>query len=300
MITTNSVSMRSAAKLNIHLEVLREREDGFHEIETIMQTVKLFDYLDITLTDRDSGIVDVGITVFPDNSAPADETNLCCKAAQLFLKKTKKSGVLSIDLKKNIPAEAGLGGGSGNAAAVLVACNRLFKTGLSNPELEDMASELGSDIPFFISGGTQLARGVGCDLTPLHPIDDCLFLIMKPEVEISTTEVYSALNMGLTVRAPLVNIRNVKALLTRFPSSSWFGINRLEDVVIPRNTVLQDQLFELRENEPVVMMTGSGSTLFAAYKDKGHLNEYIEESLNDSWFIAEVSPHNSGVEFMEV
>lgn len=299
MISNNFVSMRSAAKLNLHLEVLREREDGFHEIETVMQTVNLFDYISMTLTDRDVGAIEVGVTVFPEDAAPADDTNLCCRAANLFMKKMKKTGTIAIDLKKNIPAEAGLGGGSGNAAAVLVGCNKLFKTNLNNGELEKMAAELGSDIPFFIAGGTQLARGIGTELTPLHPIDDCLFLIMKPEVNISTAEVYGALNMGLTVRAPLVNIRNVKALLTRFPSDSWFGINRLEDVVVPRNSVLQDQLYELRENEPVVMMTGSGSALYVAYTEKGHLDEYIEESLNDSWFIAEVSPHNSGVEFMD-
>jgi len=299
MTANNYVSLRSAAKLNLHLEVLREREDGFHEIETIMQTVNMFDYISMTLTDCDSGAIEIDITVFPANAAPADGTNLCCRAANHFMKKMKKTGTIAIDLKKNIPAEAGLGGGSGNAAAVLVGCNRLFKTNLSNGELEKIAAELGSDIPFFIGGGTQLARGIGTELTPLHPIDDCLFFIMKPEVNISTAEVYSALNMGLTVRAPLVNIRNVKALLTRFPSDSWFGINRLEDVVVPRNSVLQDQLYELRENEPVVMMTGSGSAIYVAYRDKGHLDNYIEEFLNDSWFLAEVSPHDSGVEFMD-
>jgi 4-diphosphocytidyl-2-C-methyl-D-erythritol kinase len=150
-----TVGVKAPAKVNLHLEVLRQRHDGFHEIETILQAVALFDELRVTLVEQfQGGEPDIELEAGRGMAGiPVDRTNLCWRAARKFCLETKLSGRIRIKLDKEIPAAAGLGGGSSDAAAVLVACNRLFKTGLEPGDLEKMGEGLGSDVPFFIRGG---------------------------------------------------------------------------------------------------------------------------------------------------
>jgi 4-diphosphocytidyl-2-C-methyl-D-erythritol kinase len=289
------VALRTPAKVNLHLEVLRLREDGYHEIETVLQAVNLFDEVTVELRERRAGEPRIDLAVEPFGSAPENPTNLGWRAAQLFCARTGRSGHLRIDLRKSIPARAGLGGGSSDAAAVLVGCDRLFDTHLEAAELEALGAEIGSDVPFFIRGGTQVARGRGTELTPVAAPKRGLFLIFKPAIDLSTSDVYAGLNMGLTSRSPRVNISNIEALIARFPTGSWFGTNRLEDVVLPSYPVLQRLVQELRERAPVAMLSGSGAAVFAVFDDEQLRDRTRSELAQPEWFVRTASAFPGGV-----
>jgi len=280
--------------------VLRRRHDGYHDIETILQAIELFDHLRVTYDPAAGSGPLVDLQVEPFGAVPEDKTNLCWQAVEVFRRETKVRGGFKIVLRKTIPTEAGLGGGSSNAAAVLVACNSLCRTGLSEAQLERMGAEIGSDVPFFIRGGTQLGRGRGTELTRLSPIHNGRFLVIKPSFSISTTHVYNRLNMGLTRRSPTANIRHVEALIARFPTGSWFGINRLEEIVLPDHPVLHRLVQHLKEWAPIAMLSGSGAAVFAAFPAKSERKiAGLEEFVQPDWLIEVVGPHAAGVEFMD-
>ncbi len=295
-----TVRMRSPAKVNLHLEVLRKRRDGYHEIETILQAVDWFDTLDLSLEDPAPGApLRVSLSVDPYEAAPEGPENLCWRAAELFGRSVGMGGRLRIVLRKDIPAAAGLGGGSGNAAAVLVACDRLFRTGLPDETLHELAAQLGSDVPFFLKGGTAVGRGRGTELTRLAPIRRGKFLIVLPNKKLATDQVYNRLNMGLTRRSPKVNIRNTEALIARFPTGSWFGYNRLEEVVLPAEPVLQRILLHLKERAPIAMLSGSGGAVYAVFDPRDWDPSFLTD-LGEPGVTARVfQPHPAGVEFME-
>jgi 4-diphosphocytidyl-2-C-methyl-D-erythritol kinase len=290
-----SVTAQAPAKVNLHLEVLRQRHDGYHEIETIFQAVKIFDTLRVTLVERyPGGEPVIELTVSPSGSAPVDETNLCWRAARHFCKSQKVSGRIIIHLEKRIPSAAGLGGGSSDAAAVLKSCNHLFGTKLEPKELEKLAAPLGADVPFFIQGGTAMGRGTGIILTPLPPIRTGQFLIVKPGMELKTQEVYSHLKMGLTVNSPKANIQVMKSILARFPQKTWPGFNRLEEVVLPQQPSLQRLVLHLRELAPVAMLSGSGSSVVAVFPDGQAIDEIVGELQEAGLFVSVVGPHAAG------
>lgn len=294
------VHVQSPAKVNLHLEVLHRREDGYHEIETILQAVTLFDRLEVELVEAwEDRPPTIELSVDPHGAAPSDATNLVHRAAELFCARTGRSGHLRLDLRKEIPTMAGLGGGSGNAAAALAACDRLFRTGLAREELEALGAELGSDVPFFVRGGTQLARGRGTELTPLTPVRRCHFLIVKPKVSLSTAGVYERLNLGLTTRSPKVSIRNAEALIARFPGGSWFGTNRLEEVVLPDQPALHRLLLDLREHASVALLAGSGSAIFGAFADDRIMAGIEQRFAADGLDVRRARPHPGGVVFTD-
>lgn len=295
MAVGRTVTVQAPAKVNLHLEVLRQRHDGYHEIETIFQAVKLFDKLRITLHERyPGGEPTIEMTVSPAGSAPVDEANLCWQAARHFCRQQKVSGHLIIHLEKNIPTAAGLGGGSSDAAAVLQACDLLFGTKLEPRDLEKLAAPLGADVPFFIKGGTAIGRGTGTVLSPLPLIRTGQFLIVKPALELKTSDVYGNLKMGLTVNSPKANIQVMKPILARFPQKTWPGFNRLEEVVLPQQPSLQRIVLRLRELAPVAMLSGSGSSVVAVFPDgqatEGVAGEFLEAGL----FVTIVGPHAAG------
>jgi len=295
------VTLRAPAKVNLHLEVLRQRHDGYHDIETILQAVELFDEVTVTLSEEyQSGKSDISLTVKGGGrSIPADETNLCWRAALKFCEVTGRRGGLTIELSKEIPAAAGLGGGSSDAAAVLVACDHLFGTKLEPADLEKMGADLGADVPFFIRGGTALGRGIGADLTPLTSIRAGRFLIVKPALDLMTPDVYGDLKMGLTVNSSKVNIRVIRPQLARFPQKTWPGFNRLEDVVLPGQPALQRLVLQMRQLAPVAMLSGSGSAVFGVLDDGYDVGDIVEEFEAAGYFVRIVGPHTAGVEITE-
>ncbi|MBE0567408.1 MAG: 4-(cytidine 5'-diphospho)-2-C-methyl-D-erythritol kinase [Krumholzibacteria bacterium] len=295
-----TVALQAPAKVNLHLEVLRRRHDGYHDIETVLQAVALFDAVRATLHEAFPGgepLID--LTVDGDVPVPADESNLCWRAARHFCRATGVSGRLSLHLDKRIPAGAGLGGGSADAAAVLAACDRLFGTGLDPADLEKLGSGLGSDVPFFVRGGTQLGRGRGTLLTPLPTVRTGQFLIIKPPFELITSDVYGRLRMGLTVNSPAANIQVIKPILARFPQPTWPGYNRLEEVVLPEQPALQRHVLRLRALAPVAMLTGSGSAVVGVFQDGRDLATIREEFEQAGLWVRIVKPHPAGVGFTE-
>jgi 4-diphosphocytidyl-2-C-methyl-D-erythritol kinase len=296
----DQVVVQAPAKVNLHLEVLRQRSDGFHEVETILQAVRLHDRVTVSLLGEPAGQrPHIELRVTPSGAAPADARNTCWKAARLFCRASGRPGRLRIALQKRIPTAAGLGGGSSDAAAVLVACNRLFGSELEASALEELAAEIGSDVPFFVRGGTMMARGRGTELSPLPSIRSGRFLIVKPDIELRTEDVYAGLRMGLTVRGPKANISGMKSMLARFPTSTWFGFNRLEEVVLPSHPVLQRLVLRLKELAPIAMLSGSGAAVVAVFSDHSNLNEISAEFAHPGWFVSVVGPQAFGVEIQE-
>jgi 4-diphosphocytidyl-2-C-methyl-D-erythritol kinase len=296
-----SVALRAPAKVNLHLEVLRQRHDGYHEIETVLQAVALYDRVRVTLHEEyQGGEPEISLEVEPGGgSVPDDHDNLCWQAARAFCRATGRSGRIEIHLEKKIPAAAGLGGGSSDAAAVLVACDRLFATALDTTELESMGAVLGADVPFFVKGGTALGRGIGTVLTPLPTVRSGQFLIVKPAIELKTSDIYGKLKMGLTVNSAKANIRVMRSLLARFPQKAWPGFNRLEDAVLPGTPVLQRLVLQMREEAPVAMLSGSGSAVFGVFAEDRDLTELIGEFAAAGLFVEVVGPHAAGVEITD-
>ena len=296
----NWVRLRAPAKVNLHLEVIRQRHDGYHEIETVLQAIGLYDTLRVALVEpRRGGEPRVELLVTPTGSAPEGDDNLCLRAVRLFCQRLRVSGHLQIELTKEIPAGSGLGGGSSDAMASLMACDRLFGTGLEPEQLADLGASLGSDVPFFLAGGTALGRGLGTDLTPLPAIRMGHFLVVKPNYDLATAAVYAGLKLGLTVRSNVANIQVIKPLIARFPAGTWFGYNRLEEVVLPAHPELQRALVRLRDATPVAMMTGSGSALFGVFLEEGSAELMASRIRSDFPYVRCVLPHPAGVQFLE-
>lgn len=188
VITGTRAMARSYAKINLTLDVLNKRDDGYHNVEMIMQTVSLYDMVLVDKTASDISI-STNLRFLPNNNK-----NIAYKAADEFFRYTGLNAGCKIMIHKNIPVAAGLAGGSGNAAAVLCSLDKLYNTGLSTKELEEIGVKLGADVPYCINGGTMLATGIGNVLTPLPKMPQCTILIVKPPISVSTGTIYEAID----------------------------------------------------------------------------------------------------------
>ena len=188
VITGTRAMARSYAKINLTLDVLNKRDDGYHNVEMIMQTVSLYDMVLVDKTASDISI-STNLRFLPNNNK-----NIAYKAADEFFRYTALNAGCKIMIHKNIPVAAGLAGGSGNAAAVLCSLDKLYNTGLSTKELEEIGVKLGADVPYCINGGTMLATGIGNVLTPLPKMPQCTILIVKPPISVSTGTIYEAID----------------------------------------------------------------------------------------------------------
>lgn len=182
-----SVNISANAKLNLSLDITGKRPDGYHTVEMVMQSVDISDTLNITKTDSQ-------IEFNCNNDEIENDKNLCVKAAQLFFETAEICGGVQIKLKKKIPIAAGLGGGSADAAAVLLALNELYNQPFDDEELCELALKIGADVPFCLVGGTQLAEGVGSILSPLPTLNDCAFVIVKSGEKPSTAQMYAKID----------------------------------------------------------------------------------------------------------
>ncbi len=260
------------AKVNLSLEIIRRRKDGFHEIETIFQSIGLADELKIDLNTTGT----VGITC-SQGGIPTDDTNLCHKAIVALRPFTTDLLGANIHIQKNIPAGSGMGGGSSNAAGVLLAVQKALGVRIPEKQLNEVAERLGSDVPFMLRGGTMLGRGKGEILTPLDELKGGFFTIVLPGISISTAWVYENYRFALTKHRPRINLRAVNALLARFPAVTASFRNALEDVVCPAYPVVSGILDELLSTRPCfASMTGSGSALYAIYDSEAKAEETAE------------------------
>ncbi len=259
----NRISLKAPAKINLFLEILGKRDDGYHEIETVMQEIDLVDNLQFEEIQE-------GVRLkCNDKNIPSDENNLVCKAANLILNECGiKKGVL-ISLEKNIPVGAGLGGGSSDAATTLKALNLLWKIGLNDAELMHFAAKLGSDVPFFIKGKTSLCSGRGEKITPVEVKSEMNYLIIFPHINISTTMIYRNLKIDLTKK-----IIDVSFFLNALKHHKAAGIskllfNRLEEVIFTTYPDLLDVKKILGHYDFCgLSVSGSGSAFFGLCKDR--------------------------------
>ena len=255
--------LKAYGKINLALDVLKKREDGYHEVRMIMQNVDLFDLL--TLEDRD----EPGISLKTNLSfLPCDENNLCYKAASLLMDEFGVKRGVSIDLEKRIPVAAGMAGGSTDAAAVMVGVNRLFSLGLKKEELMERGVKIGADVPYCVMRGTALSEGIGEILTPLPAMVECPVVIAKPPVSVSTKFVYGSLKADEITDHPKVDdmIEAIKAHDLRGVAGTMANV--LESVTIPEYPVIgQIKEFLLAHGALNSLMSGSGPTVFALFED---------------------------------
>ena len=271
--TKNVISLKAPAKVNLFLEILGKRDDGFHEIETIMQEIDLADSLQFEETQE-------GVKLeCNDKNIPVNQDNLVCKAANLILKECGiKKGVL-INLEKNIPVGAGLGGGSSDAATTLKALNSLWKVGLNNEELIEFAAKLGSDIPFFINGKTALCRGRGELITPVEVRNRMDYIILFPRVHISTETIYKNLKIDLTKKRKDVSFFLDALKYSEVASISKLLFNRLEEIIFATYPDLLQVKSTLESfGFCGLSISGSGSAFFGLCNDR-HQAEVIKSKI---------------------
>ena len=259
------LTVKCPAKVNLSLDVTSKREDGYHNLEMIMHTIRLFDTLTVICENSEKTEITTSSNL---SYVPNDERNLCYKAAQLFFDETGLSAKVHIDANKKIPVGAGLGGGSSDAAGTLVALNKLMRNPLSQDRLAAISKGIGADVPFFIYGGCMLAEGIGEILTPLPQLDGATFLIAKPNFGVSTPWVYK--NLVLDSNTPHPNTKEVIAAIKRNDLSALAQHtgNTLEFVTLKQYPEI-NRYKKLMEKGGAVysLMSGSGSAVFGIYDD---------------------------------
>lgn len=262
--SNNDISLKALAKINLGLDVVRRREDGYHEVRMIMQTIHLYDRLDIKSTKEPGIQIQTNLSFLPVN-----ENNLIYKAAKLLMDEFSITDGVSVKLDKRIPVAAGMAGGSTDAAAMLIGVNRLFSLGLTKRELMERGVQIGADVPYCIMRGTALAEGIGEALSPLPPMVKCPVLIAKPSISVSTKFVYQNLKLDDTTIHPDIDrlIDDIKAK-NLHDIAAHMG-NVLETVTIPNYPVIDEIKKHMLSNGAVgAMMSGSGPTVFGLFDDE--------------------------------
>jgi 4-diphosphocytidyl-2-C-methyl-D-erythritol kinase len=269
---SKSIRLRAFAKINLGLQILGKRDDGYHSIETILHRVNLFDTLNVRRVDRPEIAIDCS-----HPGVPADATNLCYKAADIFFREIEMEPAIDIRLEKTIPVGAGLGGGSADAAAVLHACNTLFGTPLSDDLLCDLASQIGSDIPYFIRPGSAYATGRGERLEYLQINLPYWIVLVYPRVNISTKWAYQQFRSNPDVKQQDLRVFVTEKMLD---PQSWVNAlrNDFEPIVFRQYPVV------MRVKEALVkggadfaLMSGSGSAVFGLFQDEQYARDISRE-----------------------
>ena len=266
------MKIKAYAKINIALDVVGKREDGYHLLRMIMQTVDLYAVIKITKSDCNIKLK------CNKPYVPTDERNLAYKAAKLFKETYNiKDGVL-IDLTKNIPVSAGMAGGSTDAAGVLKLMNRLFNVNASDEELRTLGLKLGADVPYCISGGTALCEGIGEKITQLKPFKDKILVIVKPPFGVSTKDVYKAFDLSKIVFHPRTDdiIKAMENDDIDFVANNMK--NLLENVTLRKHRVILNIKEAMKSYGSLgTMMSGSGPTVFAFFDDMLKAQECYDE-----------------------
>ena len=260
----DQIKLKALAKINLGLDVIRKREDGYHEVRMIMQTIHLYDKLHI-VKQKESGIqITSNLSYVPTN-----ENNLVYKAGKLLMDEFDIKEGVSVDLVKRIPVAAGMAGGSSDAAAMLYGMNEIFELGLTRRQLMERGVKIGADVPYCLMRGTALAEGIGEKLTQLPPMVKCPVLIAKPQISVSTKFVYE--NLKLTEE---MNHPNIDALLQDIEDGDLQAIandmgNVLESVTIPHYPIIAQIKENMMQNGAInSMMSGSGPTVFGLFENE--------------------------------
>lgn len=265
--------LQAFAKINLGLDVLGKREDGYHEVRMIMQTIRMYDQLDMRKS------VEPGIHLTTNKKyIPVDENNLVWRAAKLMMDTCGIMEGVSIHLHKVIPVAAGMAGGSSDAAATLVGMNRLFHCGLSKEKLMELGVQMGADVPYCVLRGTALAEGIGEKLTVLPPMPDCWILIGKPGISVSTKYVYTTLDLNTDTVHP-----DIDGMKKALEDGNLYGItermgNVLQDVTIPAYPEVERIKEQMKTLGAVnAMMSGSGPTVFGIFDNEEKAQEACQK-----------------------
>ncbi len=280
---------KACAKLNLCLDVIGTRADGYHLLESVMQSISLADTVSVRKKNKNK------ISVVCKEIDVPQEKNIAYKAAKVFFEETKiENKGAAIKIKKRIPSQAGMGGGSADAAAVLVALNRLYKTKLTESELCKIGEKIGADVPFCISGGTKLVRGIGEVLTKLDDCHNCYFVVVKGTEGVSTKEAYDDLDNAKVI--PNLRIEKVIEALSVGEFNALKGklINVFEHTT--RLTSIRETVSRLCSLGAIeAAMTGSGSAVFGLFLKRKDAKKSAKQLKKDYPFVCVAKPSVMGV-----
>ena len=267
------IYLKARAKINVSLDILGKRADGYHEMKMIMQTLDLHDGIYIKKIDKPRVKIVTSLLWLP-----TDQRNLAYRAAELLRQEYKINEGIFINIRKNIPVSAGLAGGSADCAATLVGIKQLFNLPISTKELMQIGQSLGADVPFCIMRGTALAEGIGERLTRLGPHPRVYVLLAKPSISVSTASVFKKFDINQVTKRP-----NTEKIIQYIEDKNKRGIsnelcNVLESVTIEQHPIIAELKANMMENKAMgAMMSGSGPTVFGYFRCKGDAYRAMEQ-----------------------
>lgn len=282
----DKIELKAYGKINIGLDVIRKREDGYHDLDMIMQTVGVYD--DVIIS-REDGTQTYEIEVSTDaDILPNDKGNLAFMAAKVLMEAYDIKSKVKIHINKRIPIAGGMAGGSADCAAVLRGVNKLFQLGLTDEQLQEYGVKLGADVPYCIVGGTKRAQGIGEILTDLPTPPKCYVIIAKPDAFVSTKFVYSHIRP-----AQIENHPDIDGIIESIKAGDLYGmcekiVNVMEDVTIPEYPIIQKVKDILKSNGAVnALMSGSGPTVFGIYDDEEKAKQSMD-ALSGKEFVSQL------------
>lgn len=288
----DKMELKALGKVNLGLDVLGKRENGYHDVRMVMQTVYLYDHICMQKVKKPG--IDISTNLY---YLPVNENNLVYKAVKLLIDEFGITEGIKVSLDKHIPVAAGMAGGSSDAAAVLFGMNRMFGLGLSRKELMDRGLAIGADVPYCIMRGTVLAEGIGEILTPLPPMPRCAVLLAKPPVAVSTKLVYEKLDSKEILWHPDIDgiIEGLKHQ-NLYEVASNMG-NVLEEVTVSEYPVIEEIKNAMKAAGALnAMMSGSGPTVFGIFDDKNKarlaMQKIKQMELTKQLYVVNV--HNAG------
>ena len=282
----DKIELKAYGKINIGLDVIRKREDGYHDLDMIMQTVGVYD--DVIIS-REDGTQTYEIEVSTDADVlPNDKGNLAFMAAKVLMEAYDIKAKVKIHINKRIPIAGGMAGGSADCAAVLRGVNQLFQLGLTDEQLQEYGVKLGADVPYCIVGGRYRALGIGELLTDLPTPPKCYVIIAKPDAFVSTKFVYSHIRP-----AQIENHPDIDGIIESIKAGDLYGMcekiaNVMEDVTIPEYPIIQKVKDILKSNGAVnALMSGSGPTVFGIYDDEEKAKQSMD-ALSGKEFVSQL------------
>ena len=269
----DTIRLKARAKINLGLDVVRRREDGYHEVKMVMQMLRLYDQIDIEKTQESGILVRSNLSFLP-----TDERNIAYKAAKVMIDQFGLEQGVIIRIEKHIPVAAGMAGGSTDCAAVLYGMNKLFGLRLNQKKLRELGVKLGADVPYCLMRQTALSEGIGEILTPISPLQDCPILIAKPSVSVSTRHVYEHLKLDEQTMHP-----DIDGIVTALVDGDLYGVtdrmaNVLETVTVPEHPVIDEIKKQMMASGAVnALMSGSGPTVFGIFDDEEKAKKACED-----------------------
>ena len=269
----DTIRLKARAKINLGLDVVRRREDGYHEVKMVMQMLRLYDQIDIEKTQESGILVRSNLSFLP-----TDERNIAYKAAKVMIDQFGLEQGVIIRIEKHIPVAAGMAGGSTDCAAVLYGMNKLFGLRLNQKKLRELGVKLGADVPYCLMRQTALSEGIGGSPTPISPLQDCPILIAKPSVSVSTRHVYEHLKLDEQTMHP-----DIDGIVTALADGDLYGVtdrmaNVLETVTVPEHPVIDEIKKQMMASGAVnALMSGSGPTVFGIFDDEEKAKKACED-----------------------